>query len=163
MHRLTALGDHRYEVRDPPVWFKRGETFGLEGNLPKGMARSVEAIPISALGKWVFRSPRAPLLDEKRILQITQATEQQTQPTKQQNAAARARTRNASKRRWVKRDEAKGKVLRDWEKEPSRFRSAAQAGRYYTEWLAKQGYRFGTDTVTGWIRVDAKLRRIKLR
>ena len=94
MHRLTALGDNRYEVRDPPVFFKRGETFGLEGDLPKGMA-----IPISALGKWVqgpFK-PRAPVYGEKKILQIPRAIpEQQNAPARTPTASATA-TREARK------------------------------------------------------------------
>lgn len=114
MHRLTALGDGRYEVKDPPVCFKRGETFGFEGELPKALWRSVET----------FGMPRA---------------------------LAKAQTRNASKRRHVKDNEAKEKVLRDWEKEPSRFPSAAQAGRHYTELLAEQGYQFKFRTVRDWI------------
>ena len=37
IHRLTALGGDRYEVSDPPVSFKRGEVFELEGELPKAL------------------------------------------------------------------------------------------------------------------------------
>jgi hypothetical protein len=165
MHRLTPLGENRYELSHPPVQFKRGETFGFEGNLSKGLGRSVEAIPISVLGKWVHRpfKPRAPVYGEKKRLEIPQAIpEQQNAPARARTAAARAQTLNASKRRWVKRDEAREKVLRDWEKNPSRFRGGAAAGRYYTEWLAKQDYHFESVTVTRWIRIDARLRGIKL-
>jgi hypothetical protein len=42
-HRLTPLGDSRYEVRDPPVCFKRGEVFELEGELPKALVLGTEA------------------------------------------------------------------------------------------------------------------------
>jgi hypothetical protein len=42
MHRLTALGDNRYDVRDGPVMFKRGEVFELEVELPKAMVQSVD-------------------------------------------------------------------------------------------------------------------------
>jgi hypothetical protein len=48
IHRLTKLGGNRYEVRDPPVHFKRGEVFGLEGELPKGM--DVEEAEAPAVG-----------------------------------------------------------------------------------------------------------------
>jgi len=41
-HRLTALGGNRYDVTDPPVTFKRGEVFELEGELPKALVQSVE-------------------------------------------------------------------------------------------------------------------------
>lgn len=44
IHRLTPLGGNRYDVRDPPVCFKRGEVFGLEGALPKGMGQDVEEV-----------------------------------------------------------------------------------------------------------------------
>jgi hypothetical protein len=155
MHRLTALGGNRYEVRDP-VQFKRGETFGLQGGLPKGMGRSVEAIPIAVLGKWVQRPfkrreiPRA--IPEKQNTQARART-----------VAARAQTHNARKRRWVERDEVKDRVLGDWKTEPSRFRGGAAAGRYYTEWLAKQGYPFESATVTRWIRLEARRLGIKLK
>jgi hypothetical protein len=43
IHRLTALGGNRYEVRDPPVCFKRGEIFELEGELPKALVLGTEA------------------------------------------------------------------------------------------------------------------------
>lgn len=69
----------------------------------------------------------------------------------QQKAKARAQTRNAGKRRHAKRDEVREKVLRDWEKDPKRFRSAAKAGVYYSDWLAKQGCQFEPSTVTDWI------------
>jgi hypothetical protein len=69
----------------------------------------------------------------------------------QQDAKARAQTRNASKRRHAKTREAREKVLRDWQKERHRFRSAAQAGVYYSDRLAEQGYQFEPHTVTGWI------------
>ncbi len=36
-HRLTPLGGDRYDVRDAPVSFKRGEVFELEGELPKAI------------------------------------------------------------------------------------------------------------------------------
>jgi hypothetical protein len=42
-HRLTPLGDNRYEVSDPPVMFKRGEVFELEGELPKALVLGTEA------------------------------------------------------------------------------------------------------------------------
>jgi hypothetical protein len=118
-HRLTPLGDGRYDVTRPPVGFKRGEYFRLEGELPKALWRSVEAYG---------RRP----------------------------GALKAQTRNATKRRWVKRNEAREWVLRDWEKNPSRFPSAAQAARHYTERLAEQGYQFEARTVRDWILDRAK-------
>jgi hypothetical protein len=42
-HRLTPLGGNRYEVRDPPVQFKRGEVFEIEGELPKVLVLGTEA------------------------------------------------------------------------------------------------------------------------
>jgi hypothetical protein len=42
IHRLKPLGGNRYEVRDPPVQFKRGEVIEIEGDLPKGMKQDVE-------------------------------------------------------------------------------------------------------------------------
>lgn len=41
-HRLTPLGGNRYDVRDPPVTFKRGEVFELEGDLPKALVLGVQ-------------------------------------------------------------------------------------------------------------------------
>lgn len=82
----------------------------------------------------------------------------------QQSDEARARTRNLSERRHAKTREAREKVLHDWEKEPSRFRSAEKAGAYYSDWLVKQDCkRFETRTVADWIREHARLRGIKLR
>jgi hypothetical protein len=101
MHRLTALGGNRYEVRDPPVFFKRGETFAFEGELPKALWRSVEAIPISALGKRVLPRPR-----EKKILQIPRTIpEQQNAPTRTRTASATAalQARKASRLADLKR------------------------------------------------------------
>jgi hypothetical protein len=43
MHRLTALGNNRYDVTRPPVMFKRGEIFELEGELPKALVLGTEA------------------------------------------------------------------------------------------------------------------------
>jgi hypothetical protein len=66
-------------------------------------------------------------------------------------------------RRHAKTREAREKVVCDWEKNPSRFRSAAQAGRHYTEWLAEQDYHFEPRTVRDWILERAKELGIKLR
>ena len=55
------------------------------------------------------------------------------------------------------------KVLHDWEKNPSRFRSAAKASVYYSDWLRDQGYQFEPRTVADWIYAHAKARGIKLR
>jgi hypothetical protein len=84
-HRLTALGSNRYEVRDPPVMFKRREVFGIVGELPKGM-ESVEAIPLSALGKWELR--------KKKIFPVTPPA-----ISKQQTVRARTRTAPATAER----------------------------------------------------------------
>ena len=40
--RLTALGNNRYDVTRPPVSFKRGEVFELEGELPKALVLGTE-------------------------------------------------------------------------------------------------------------------------
>lgn len=42
INRLTALGNSRYDVTRPPVMFKRGEVFELEGELPKALVQGVE-------------------------------------------------------------------------------------------------------------------------
>lgn len=53
MHRLTPLGEDRYDVRDPPVCFKRGEVFELEGELPKALVQSVgQAEGLSKVEEW---------------------------------------------------------------------------------------------------------------
>lgn len=43
MHRLTTLGNNRYDITSPPVMFKRGEVFELEGELPKALVLGTEA------------------------------------------------------------------------------------------------------------------------
>jgi hypothetical protein len=48
LHRLTKLGGNRYEVRDPPVVFKRGEVFEYEGELPKTLVAGVEKAELLA-------------------------------------------------------------------------------------------------------------------
>jgi hypothetical protein len=103
MHRLTALGGNRYEVSDPPVQFKRGETFGFEGELPKGMGRSVEAIPISGLGKWVLHRPRAPVHDEKKMLQIPRAIPEQQNAARTASATTTREARKANRLRALRR------------------------------------------------------------
>jgi len=102
-HRLTALGDNRYEVSDPPVGFKRGETFAFEGELPKALWRSVEAIPISDLGKWVLHRPRAPVHGEKKTLQITQAIPEQQNAARTAPAIAARQARKANRLGALKR------------------------------------------------------------
>jgi hypothetical protein len=42
-HRLTPLGGNRYDVTSPPVSFKRGEVFEIEGELPKALVLGTEA------------------------------------------------------------------------------------------------------------------------
>lgn len=41
-HRLTKLGGNRYVVTYPPVTFKRGEVFELEGELPKELVHRTQ-------------------------------------------------------------------------------------------------------------------------
>ena len=74
----------------------------------------------------------------------------------QQDAKARARAGKLSDQRHAKDREAREKVVRDWEKNPDRFLTAAEAGRHYTEWLAKQDYECEPSTPTRWIRRHAK-------
>lgn len=64
MHRLTALGDNRYAVTDPPVMFKRGEVFELEGELPKAVVQGVEGA--EGFSKVQSVAPPAPEKDPKK-------------------------------------------------------------------------------------------------
>lgn len=53
MNRLTPLGGNRYDVTRPPVMFKRGEIFELEGELPKALVQAVEgAEGFSKVQSW---------------------------------------------------------------------------------------------------------------
>jgi hypothetical protein len=58
IHRLKPLGGNRYDVSDPPVTFKRGEVFGLDGALPKGMGQDVEEAEAPAVGSDFVPPPR---------------------------------------------------------------------------------------------------------
>ena len=51
-HRLTPLGDNRYDVTTPPVTFKRGEVFDLEGDLPKALVQGVVEEGFSKVETW---------------------------------------------------------------------------------------------------------------
>jgi hypothetical protein len=82
----------------------------------------------------------------------------------QLDAEARSqRARQLNELRHTKTRDAREKIVCDWEKDPSRFRSAAKAGIYYSDWLADQGYHFEPRTVTDWIRAHAKAIDRKLR
>jgi hypothetical protein len=58
MHRLKPLGGNRYEVRDPTVQFKRGEVFGIEGDLPKEMDQLLEEAEAPAVGSDFMPPPK---------------------------------------------------------------------------------------------------------
>ena len=51
-HRLTALGGSRYDVTHPPVTFKRGEVFELEGELPKALVQGTASEGFSKVETW---------------------------------------------------------------------------------------------------------------
>lgn len=61
------------------------------------------------------------------------------------------------------RNEARAKAIEEWEKEPSRFRSAEKAGNYLADWLEQFGYTYEPRTVTTWIREYAKEIGVKFR
>ena len=66
IHRLTALGNNRYDVRDPPVCFKRGEVFEIEGELPKGVVQSVEAEGFSKVEHLESKPEKEPVSKGKK-------------------------------------------------------------------------------------------------
>jgi hypothetical protein len=57
-HRLTALGDNRYDVTSPPVSFKRGEVFEIEGELPKALVQGTETEGFSKVTSWHTKEPK---------------------------------------------------------------------------------------------------------
>lgn len=63
------------------------------------------------------------------------------------------RQQNLSERRHAPDNEARGMVVRDWEKNPDRFGiSVAKASVGYSGWLVKLGYKkFAPRVVAGWI------------
>lgn len=64
-----------------------------------------------------------------------------------------------------KNHDAKAKVLKEWEKNPSKFASASKAGVFLASWLFENdnNYAYEARTVADWIREYAKSRGIKLR
>lgn len=65
MHRLIAYGDNRYGVTDPPVTFKRGEVFQLEGELPKALVQGTESEGFSKVESWNAPPEPAPRPEHK--------------------------------------------------------------------------------------------------
>lgn len=59
LHRLTRLGGNRYDVADPPVSFKRGEVFEIEGELPKALVQGVVEEGFSKVEIWQGKEPKA--------------------------------------------------------------------------------------------------------
>lgn len=66
-------------------------------------------------------------------------------------------------RRHAKRNEDSSKVSAEWEANPSRFASAAEAGLHFADVLREQGRDYEPNTVRDWIRAHAKKKGIRLR
>jgi hypothetical protein len=65
--------------------------------------------------------------------------------------------------RHKKNNEAKGMAIKEWEKDRTKFISAAKAGRYLADWLESQDFIYEPSTVTLWIRTHAKKKGIIFR
>ncbi len=67
--------------------------------------------------------------------------------------------------RHQKTNEAKVRVLREWEKNPSSWSSAEKAGNHFADQLVKDGILGNIEprTVIGWIRTHARQIGVKLR
>jgi len=59
--------------------------------------------------------------------------------------------------------EAKERVFKEWEKDPSKFPSAEKAGRHLCDWLAREGMEYEPRTVIAWIRDHAKRIGVRFR
>jgi hypothetical protein len=60
-HRLMSVGEDRYDVRDPPVSFKRGEVFEIEGELPKAIIEGVQVTEgFSKVEPWTRKDSEKP-------------------------------------------------------------------------------------------------------
>jgi len=73
------------------------------------------------------------------------------------------RAKALSTARHKKTYDAKAIVIKEWEKDPTRFPSAEKAGKYFSDWLPSQGFSFEPRTVTAWIRTHAQEIGVRLR
>ncbi|RFC31929.1 MAG: hypothetical protein DID91_2727703884 [Candidatus Nitrotoga sp. MKT] len=99
-------------------------------------------------------------LQNEHTLNIAKAQEDINNNEAEQRSH-RQRKLNIARHR--KTNEAKSKAIQEWEKDKSKFISAAKYGRYLSEWLKEQNYLYEPGTVTDWIRTHAKQIGVRLR
>lgn len=90
----------------------------------------------------------------------------QDQQAKQQEDERKRRSMRAEQlnlARHKKTNEAKAIAIKEWEKEPTKFPSAAKAGNYFSNWLKAKGFDYEPRTVTDWFLAAAKERNIRFR
>lgn len=89
---------------------------------------------------------------QKEVMQHEQARKQRSLRGQELNIARHQKT-----------NEAKNQVIKEWEREPSKFASVEKAGLHFSDLLAKQGKSYEPRTVSKWIRDYAKTLGVRLR